>query len=137
MPFFSTSSQAKLNSCHPDLIHLFNHIITIRDCTILVGFRDREAQNEAFETGHSKEKWPNSKHNKIPSEAIDAAPWPIDWKNPERDYYWSGWVMGVAREMGILLRSGSDWDGDGNPRNQSLHDLYHFEIRQKDGRVYD
>jgi len=132
MPSFSNRSLRRLADCHPDLQRLFQRVVLHRDCTIVVGFRNRDAQEEAFEAGLSKERWPDSKHNKFPSEAVDACAYPIDWNNTARNYYFAGLVMGVAAEMGIKIRCGADWDGDGNPRNQSLHDPGHFEIVKED-----
>lgn len=128
MPHFSERSLRRLADCHPDLQRLFQEVIKYRDCTISVGFRNKEDQEAAFEAGLSRVHWPDGKHNKFPSEAVDAYAYPVSWVNPERDYYFAGFVMGVAAVMGINLRSGADWDKDGNPRNQSLHDLGHFEL---------
>jgi peptidoglycan L-alanyl-D-glutamate endopeptidase CwlK len=128
MPSFSERSLRKLADCHPDLQRLFHEVIRHRDCSIVTGFRSREEQEAAFEQGLSKVHWPDGNHNQFPSHAVDVAPWPIDWKNTERNYYFAGFVMGIATMLGIRIRAGADWDSDGNPRNQSLHDPGHFEV---------
>ena len=42
---------------------------------IVCGHRNKEDQNKAFAEGKSKLKWPKGKHNKLPSQAVDAAPY--------------------------------------------------------------
>ena len=98
------------------------------DCIVLEGYRGKETQNEYFETGRSKLKYPQSKHNQSPSLAVDVAPYPIDWEDKQRWYHFCGYVMGVADQMGIKLRGGHDWDGDRSFTDQSFHDLPHFEL---------
>jgi hypothetical protein len=129
---FSTSSKRHLASAHPKLQKIFNRVVTLWDCTIIIGHRGEAAQNLAFATGASTKRWPEGEHNGIPSRAVDAAPYPIAWANREQFLYWGGFVMGVATEMGIKLRYGGDWDGDGNPRNQTLNDYVHFELAKEE-----
>jgi peptidoglycan LD-endopeptidase CwlK len=128
MPKFSPVSLDRLRTCDLRLQGLFERVVQVRDCTILEGYRDQAAQDAAFMAGKSKEQWPNGKHNSDPSHAVDVAPYPVDWTNSARFYYFAGLVQGIAAEMGLPIRYGGDWDGDGNPRNQSFNDLVHFEI---------
>ena len=51
-------------------------------------------------------QYPNSKHNKLPSKAVDVAPYPIDWNDPDRFYHFAGYVRGIAEGMGIKIRWG-------------------------------
>lgn len=129
---FSRRSRGHLYTCDKRIVAVFETVIEYVDCTILCGVRNREEQNEAFRTGHSKAEWPNGKHNVIEPEqksrAVDAAPYPIDWDDKERFYYFSGFVMGIAANLGISLRSGCDWDGDFQVKDQTLFDLVHFEL---------
>lgn len=128
---FSKMSQDRLNTCHPDLIKLFERVIQIVDCTVLEGHRGKEAQDEAVRTGHSKTPWPQSKHNSTPSKACDVAPYPVQWtgeKARARFYHFAGVVRGVAAEMGIKIRCGCDWDSDFDLFDQTFFDLPHFEI---------
>ena len=128
MPQFSDASQRRLDTCHPDLIRLFERVILTVDCAILEGHRGEAAQNEAHRTGRSQLKWPDGNHNKVPSLAVDVAPHPIDWDELTRWHVFAGYVLGVASEMGISVRSGLDWDGDWSFVDQSLVDAPHFEI---------
>lgn len=126
---FGPKSLAQLATCDPKLQLLFHEVSKYRSCTIIIGHRNKAAQDEAFRTGHSKLKWPLGEHNKLPSSALDASPYPIDWKNTQRFYYFGGFVMGIAASLGIRIRFGGDWDSDGDPRNQTFNDLVHFELR--------
>lgn len=131
MPSFSEQSQEKLAGCNYDLQVLFNEVIKKFDCTIIVGHRGKNEQNEYYRTGRSKLQYPNSKHNKIPSEAVDVAPYPINWNDTKRFYYFAGYVKGIAEKMGINIRFGGDWDSDTEVTDQTFNDLVHFELRRQ------
>lgn len=60
--------------------------------------------------------------------AVDAAPWPIDWNDTDRFLVFGGFVLGTAREQGLVIRWGGDWDSDWNLRDQTFIDLPHFEL---------
>ena len=118
----------QLGSCHSDLQRLFNEVIKHYDCTILEGHRTEDRQNELYENGKSKVKFPNSKHNSFPSMAVDVVPYPIDWDDTRRFYMFVGIVRGIASQLGINIRCGADWDGDLEVKDQNFHDLPHFEL---------
>ena len=128
MPRFGKSSRKNLATCHPLLIRLFEEVITTFDCSILEGQRPEERQNLFFEQGKSKLKWPEGKHNKVPSLAVDVAPYPIKWDDTPRFYYFGGYVKGIARMMEIPIRWGGDWDNDTQTNDQRFNDLVHFEL---------
>ena len=134
MPKFLKESIEQLNTCHADLQMLFIEVIKHWDCKIICGSRDEEEQNKAFEEGKSKKQFPFSNHNKLPSDAADAVPYPIIWenKNPKdlaRWYAFAGFVLGVASQKGIKIRWGGDWDSDKDFKDQKFDDLPHFERR--------
>lgn len=134
MPIFSKRSMDYLKTCHPDLVVLFCTIIKKIDCTILVGYRGEDDQNKAVLEGKSKLSWPNSKHNHMPSLAVDVAPYPINWKDLNKFYWFGGYVLGVAQQLkdqNIIthdIRWGGSWNGVGNLNTHGLNDLPHFEI---------
>lgn len=128
MPSFSARSRERLETCDERLVAVFDEVVKHFDCTILEGWRSEEDQNEAFRTGRSKLKYPDGKHNKQPSFAVDVAPYPVDWENLDRFRYFAGFVMGIASQMGTRLRWGGDWDGDTELRDQRFVDLPHFEV---------
>ncbi len=128
MASFGKRSLANLNTCHKDLQRLFKEVVKEFDCSILQGHRGEKEQDKLFFEGKSKLEYPQSKHNKSPSEGVDAAPYPIDWNDKERFYYFSGYVLGVASRLGIKIRWGGDWDSDNNLHDQTFFDLPHFEL---------
>jgi len=130
MPKYSHKSTERLNSSHPDLQKLFNSVIKKFDNTILWGYRDKSAQDEAFKSGNSKVQFPKSKHNSLPSLAIDAAPYPIDWNDLDRFYHFAGYVRGMADILNIKIRWGGDWNGNFDLKDQNFFDLAHFELKK-------
>ena len=128
MPSYSKASQERLDSCCPEIREIFEEVIKHYDNSVITGHRQKHEQDEAFRTNKSKVQWPNSKHNHVPSEGIDAAPYPIDWKDRERFSHFAGFVQATARSMGHKLRWGGDWDGDRDLKDNTFDDLVHFEI---------
>jgi len=130
MPNFSKRSKDNLATCDVKLQNLFNEVINYFDCSVLCGHRGEKEQNEAFHAGRSKLKFPKSKHNSSPSQAVDVAPYPIDWEDKERFYYFAGMVKGIAQKMDIPIRWGGDWDSDTQVKDQTFFDLPHFELQE-------
>ncbi|MDX9730213.1 MAG: hypothetical protein RBT63_00445 [Bdellovibrionales bacterium] len=125
---FSQRSKANLATCHEDLQRLFCEVVVKYDCTILEGHRGEAEQNAAFDRGDSKLQWPDGKHNKAPSLAVDVAPYPIDWKDLKRFAHFAGYVQATADRLGIKIRWGGDWNGDRNLTNDRFLDMVHFEL---------
>ena len=135
MPMFSDESRHNLSTCHIDLQVIFFEVIRSVDCTIIQGYRNEDDQNLAFSTGRTTLKWPDSKHNVQPSHAVDVAPYPIQWDNKNRFYWFAGFVMGVAEKLKVEgkinhgLRYGGDWTGNHYfDDKHGLVDLVHFEL---------
>jgi peptidoglycan L-alanyl-D-glutamate endopeptidase CwlK len=140
MPSYSNRSLSKLKGCHDDLITLFEEVIESYDNSILEGPRTTKRQQELFAQGKSKLNGITkiSKHQitecRDKSMAVDSAPWPIDWNDLNRFYHYVGYVKGVADrlyhegKMTHKIRCGADWDGDNCFKDQSFHDLPHFEL---------
>ena len=128
---YSAKSLEKLNSCHPDIQRLFKEAIKYVDITILEGVRSLERQEELVRTGMSKTM--NSKHLKQAdgySHAVDAMVYPVEWDNWNKNYIFAGFIRGLATSMGIKIRMGADWNGNFDTRDQTFHDLPHFEIKE-------
>jgi len=128
MPNFSSRSLSLLMSCHPDLQRLFTEVVKYWDCTVRDGYRNKEDQDKAVRAGRSNATYPNSAHNKQPSLAVDVYPYPVDLKDLDRFYFFAGYVLGTAQQMGIPVKSGLDWDQDRDIRDQRLIDGPHFEL---------
>lgn len=120
MPAFSPTSLHKLSTVHPDLRRVLERAIKVTDFAVLCGHRGQAEQAAAFLGGTSNAEWPNSRHNSLPSEAVDVAPYPIDWKDEKRFYLLAGVILGIAETMGVRLRWGGHF--------KSIRDLPHFEL---------
>ena len=129
MPNFGKVSKERLTTAHPDLQKLFNEIIKNIDCSVTEGHRGKELQNKYFDEGKSKVKFPNGKHNANPSKAIDICPYPVDYEDRERFTLFAGFVLGIAKSMGINMRWGGCWKNDFNPKTNNFDDMPHFELR--------
>lgn len=128
MPSFGKTSAANLATCHPDLQRLMNEVIKHVDCSITCGHRGQVAQDKAFAEGKSKLKYPNGEHNKVPSNAVDVAPYPLNWNDAEAFTLLAGVIYGIACTMGIKIRLGADWDGDFNMLEHRFCDRPHVEL---------
>jgi len=133
---YSNASQAKLNTCHPDIQKVLNKAIKHYDITIIEGVRTTERQEELVRTGMSKTM--KSKHLKQDdgySHAVDCALWPIDWNDRERFVFLQGYLKGLADamleagEITHTIRLGVDWDNDGNIKEHSFFDGPHIELK--------
>ena len=131
MPQFGEDSKAKLATCQKYLQKLFEEVVKDYDCKVICGERNKEDQDAAVAAGKSKTPYPTSKHNKIPSLAVDVAPYPIDWSDLRRFYHFGGFVLKTAKSMNIPIRWGGDWNGNMDFKDQNFHDLPHFELIQE------
>ena len=144
MPSFGSKSRERLETCHPDLQTLFNAVIEVVDCSVTCGYRNKEDQEKAFDSGNSKVHFPDGKHNSNPSTAVDVYPYPIDFDDLPRFYWFGGWVLAKAeilRNVGEIthkIKWGGNWKGldNGkidftyNKRTDVLDDLPHYELIQ-------
>ena len=132
MPRLGAQSQVQLSSCHPKIQRLINETIrrvpSAMDFSVTCGHRGQEAQERAYSEGRSTKHWPDSLHNQLPSPAVDLAPFPVDWKDEPAFARLAGYVQAVADELGIRIRWGGDWNGNGRTRDERLVDLPHFEL---------
>ena len=130
---FGRRSEYWLRTIHPDLRRVVRRALAISpiDFAVIDGHRDEARQADYFARGKSKVEWPDSRHNSYPSRAIDLAPWVsggIPWDDHLQFYILIGVVMAAAKDLGVPIRGGYDWDGDGDLNDQTWHDLGHFEL---------
>lgn len=103
----------------------------IGDISLLEGFRNEELQNKQFDNGTSTLRWPDGLHNKQPALAVDFRqyPWPgsqeLQWAGLA---YLASAAILIAKDEGVTLRWGGDWNRDGNMVGQDFYDLFHLEI---------
>ena len=164
MPNVGMRSTTNLNSAHLDLQTVFREVVKLFDCSIIQGHRSVDEQWELFKKGrklkhpgldpeqtdswevqdrgevvaHIDGKKKKGMHNYEPSKAIDAAPYPIDWRSKEkvraRFYLMAGVVLAISEallETGKIthkIRWGGDWDFDQAFEDQTFDDLPHYEL---------
>ena len=137
MPHFSKASIDRLETCHPLLQEVCNEAIKDYDFMVVYGHREEADQNEAYATGRSKLKWPNSKHNSTPSIAVDLAPVKyvdgkatIPWNDIPEFRRMAMHIMNVANNKGISLEWGGSW--------VSFKDYPHFQLTKEvqNGKYY-
>lgn len=133
MSHFGTRSKNNLEQCDNELQRLFNEVIKYYDCSIICGYRGKEEQDEAYFSGNSDKKFPESKHNIYPSIAVDVVPYfkdrpHIRWHDKESFYHFAGYVKGIASLLNIKIRWGGDWNMNKNLHDQTFFDLPHFEL---------
>lgn len=137
MPLGPTS-RVRLASCHPKLQRLVEQTMArldrrrTFDFTVVCGHRGQVTQEQAFADGRSTKHWPDSKHNTLPSTAVDLAPYPTDWKDEAAFARLAGYVLAVADDLDLEVRWGGDWDGDGRSADERLKDLPHFELTARE-----
>jgi len=120
MPHFGRLSLSRLETCDRRLRMICEEAIKVMDFSVLCGHRDKEAQNKAFKDGNSNAEYPASKHNQIPSQAVDIAPYPINWNDKERFARLAGIMEGIAHSKGIKICWGGDFE--------SIVDMPHFQL---------
>jgi len=103
----------------------------VADISLVSGYRGEEEQNRLFRERKSTLQYPQSKHNRFPSIAVDFQPWP--YPEDERKLwgalgYIAGRMHAIASELGFEIRWGGDWNRNGDLTDQKFDDLFHIEI---------
>lgn len=126
---WSYSSLIKLEQLDVGLRCLVNKVRDKRDISIITGHRGEADQDLMVRLGRSRVVWPDSKHNQLPSFAVDVQPYPYIEKTLEKDLgYIAGLFVAYGDAEGLTIRWGGDWDKDGETHDQDWDDLFHFEI---------
>lgn len=139
MPSFGEKSNLRLSGVHESLQTWARNVVSFYDCTVLKdgGLRTQDRQNELVASGASKK----ADSNHLRGTALDLSPYPVIWPNREerpdtyekdlaRFYHFVGFALGIAKAMGLDIRTGADWDGDNDFTDQTFDDLVHFELRE-------
>lgn len=144
MPAFGPRSRGMLETVDQDMVDVCNRAILATDFAVICGARGPTAQNEAFRTGRSLVRWPDSKHNAmLPdlSRAVDIVPWHtnaphIRWNNEREFVFLAGHMDQAAHDLGIAIRWGGNWDQDDDLYDRNVpFDLGHFELVRIGGEV--
>jgi len=134
---FGARSERNMQGVHPDLVRVLRRAIQKFDFSVIEGVRTPERQRELYAQGRTKPgkivTWTlRSNHFVNPQtgfgHAVDIAPHPLNWNDLKAFEAMAKVVLEAAREEGVSLRWGGDWDGDGK-RERGESDLVHFELR--------
>jgi peptidoglycan L-alanyl-D-glutamate endopeptidase CwlK len=132
---FSAASRERLHTCHPALQGVVVHALSLGlvDITVIEGHRTAARQEEMLRAGKSKLGPWQSMHAPSPSLAVDIAPYfsdgrRIPWNDRDIWLRFAGVIQSAAVKEGVPLRWGGDWDGDWDHKDQTFHDLPHFEM---------
>jgi hypothetical protein len=108
----------------------------VADVSIITGHRGEQEQNQKYAEGKSKVEWPDGKHNSFPSKAVDFQPYPLPTRTEKlwaSLAYVAGRAIEIGKGMGLIVRWGGDWNGDGDMTDQNFDDLYHLEVEDPNG----
>ncbi len=132
---FGRNSRRQLSTADGRLQDIAHIVLKIKDHAVIKGHRNQREQHTAFIEGHSELDWPNGKHNKLPSIAIDVQTYPLPQNEQElreEQLYLLGLYAGVGYMKDIPIRIGGDWDRDGEITDNSFDDFFHVEIDDGD-----
>ena len=130
MASFGEKSLEKLKTCHPDIQKVMHEAIKHYDFIVLYGHRTVAEQQALYAQGRTKPGQvvtkldgvkKKSKHNHMPSLAVDIAPYPIDWNDLGRFKALADVVKKAAKTVGVDIVWGGDWT--------SFKDYPHYEIK--------
>lgn len=124
-------SLERLTGVHPDLVKVVKLAITRvdTDFTVLEGLRTKEKQAEYVRKGTSKTM--DSRH--ITGHAVDIAPLvggAIPWNDKSYFNKQAEVMLACAKELGIDIRWGGDWNDNGDWKDEKFYDGPHFELRR-------
>lgn len=152
----SERSLERLQGVHPNLIKVVKRAIEIskQDFMVLEGVRTKERCMINYGKGRTatqcsakgipttyaspseaKVTWLNnpfnSKHclqNDGLGHAVDLVPYPVDWNTLSKFDRIGEAMKQAAKELGVNIRWGADWDSNGKLREKGESDSPHFEI---------
>jgi peptidoglycan L-alanyl-D-glutamate endopeptidase CwlK len=126
----------RLSTVDPRLAAVVEDVAGRLPIMVICGHRTQAEQDDVVRRGLSKTLWPRSKHNSMPSLAVDLAPLKgrtIDWNDTPAFVALGKLMRQAAAARGVAIRWGGDWDRDGltradGDRDERFIDLPHFEI---------
>ncbi len=135
MYYLSKYSNGNLSTCVEPLQRIAHAVIQAVDFRVICGVRGESEQTAAFNSGSSEKEYPNSKHNKVPSLAVDIVPYHrlaphVRWKDTDSFIYLAGHVLMAAQMMGFVVRWGRDWNQNDDLTDENFFDYAHFELME-------
>lgn len=127
----SDSSRYELDSVDIRLRKLINELRHIRSVSVIRGHVGRSAQNITYFYGRSCHRFPHSKHNRMPSLAVDIVPVTFTHNNVEESYLIAGMMMALAWKSNIKIVWGMDTKLKIGQSDHIDCESGHFEIVEK------
>ena len=136
---FSERSLNNLKGVHPKLVAVVHRALELTpiDFTVLEGVRSQARQDELWAQGRTKPgpvvTWvQTSGTHGVQGDgyghAVDLAPYPIDWNDHGRFDGLANVMFAAAKELGVTLRWGGNWDMDSVIHERGESDSPHFEL---------
>ena len=147
----SKLSLGRLNGVYANLVKVVQRAIEItpQDFMVVEGVRSKEQCYINYGKGRTvaqctakgvpakyaqpklaKVTWLNnplsSKH--VSGKAVDLVPYPVNWNDLTKFDQVAKAMFAAAKELGVSIRWGADWDNDGNYREKGEYDSPHFEL---------
>ena len=147
----SKLSLSRLEGVNPALVKVVKRAIEItpQDFMVVEGVRSKEQCYINYGKGRTvaqctakgvpakyaqpklaKVTWLNnplsSKH--VSGKAVDLVPYPVNWNDLTKFDQVAKAMFAAAKELGVSIRWGADWDNDGNYREKGEYDSPHFEL---------
>ena len=147
----SKLSLGRLEGVNPALVKVVKRAIEItpQDFMVVEGVRSKEQCYINYGKGRTvaqctakgvpakyaqpklaKVTWLNnplsSKH--VSGKAVDLVPYPVNWNDLTKFDQVAKAMFAAAKELGVSIRWGADWDNDGNYREKGEYDSPHFEL---------
>jgi peptidoglycan L-alanyl-D-glutamate endopeptidase CwlK len=126
---FGKRSMSNLSTCEEALQKLAHKALATspKDFTIICGHRNKAEQDAAFKSGNSQLKFPTSKHNKLPSQAFDFCPYPLDWDDIKSFTEIGEHILGTWEDM----EEKEDWDIEWGGQWKKFKDYPHIQITRR------
>jgi peptidoglycan L-alanyl-D-glutamate endopeptidase CwlK len=122
-----STSLSRLGGVHPLLVGCVVRAIRVTsvDFTVFEGVRSMDRQVELVRSGRSKTM--DSRH--LVGKAVDLPSWHgyPKWDRIDAQQIANA-MFQSAKECGVTLRWGGDWNMNGDQTDESFRDLVHFEL---------
>lgn len=124
--WLSTTSKNNLKGVHPDLVKVVMRALEIspQDFKVIEGVRTLERQKHLLKIKATKTL--NSRH--LTGHAVDIVPLPLDWNNKKAFNQLGETMQQAAKDLGIAIRWGGDWNMNGKSEDERFYDGPHFEL---------
>ncbi|HIE3655308.1 TPA: M15 family metallopeptidase [Yersinia enterocolitica] len=129
----SQRSEKNLLGVNPELVKVVRRAIQITqvDFMVIEGLRSAERQRELVTKGASQTL--NSRH--LTGHAVDCVPLisgAIPWNDKSKFKAVADAMFQAAKELGVRIRWGGDWNENGRSDDERFYDGPHFELRRQE-----